>query len=74
MDQYVYTFPLPGKFKEAVSCNEDGSYTILIRDDLPREEQLRAYAHALRHIQGNDFEKDNVQEIEKDAHKGGAES
>lgn len=69
MIEYVYTIPLPGKFKEAVSCNEDGSYTILIRDDLPREEQLKAYAHALRHITGNDFEKENVQEIEKAAHE-----
>lgn len=68
MDEYVYTLPLPGAFREAVSYNEDGSYTILIRDDLPREEQLKAYAHAKRHIVGNDFEKDNVQEIEAAAH------
>lgn len=69
MEEYVYTIPLPGKFREAVSYNEDGSYTILIRDDLPRVEQLKAYAHAMRHITGNDFEKDNVQEIEKEAHE-----
>ena len=69
MDEYVYLLPLPGRCRESVTCNEDGSYTILIRDDLPRSEQLKAYAHAKRHIINMDFEKTNVQEVEKDAHK-----
>ena len=69
MEEYVYLLPLPGRCRESVTCNEDGSYTILIREDLPRSEQLKAYAHAKRHIINMDFEKTNVQEIEKDAHK-----
>lgn len=68
MDEYVYLIPLPGRIRETVSYNADGSHTILIREDLSREEQLKAYEHARRHIISNDFEKDNVQEIEKDAH------
>lgn len=68
MEEYVYLIPLPGGVRETVSYNEDGSHTILIREDLSREDQLKAYAHARRHIVNNDFEKDNVQEIEKIAH------
>lgn len=70
MEIYVYAVPLPGRVRETVSYNADGSHTILIREDLSREEQLKAYAHAKRHIENNDFEKENVQEIEKDAHDG----
>lgn len=68
MDEYVYLIPLPGRIRETVSYNADGSHTILIRDDLPREEQLKAYAHARRHIEEYDFEKADVQEIEAEAH------
>ena len=48
--------------------NEDGSYTILINAKLSDQGQLLAYEHALRHIINEDFEKENVQEIEADAH------
>lgn len=58
------------KANEMVSPNEDGSYTILINSRLSNEGQLRAYKHALEHIRNQDFEKDNVQEVEYAAHKG----
>lgn len=54
--------------KEAVVQNEDGSYTIFINSKLNYEQQIESYMHALKHITGNDFEKLNVQEIEKEAH------
>lgn len=65
---YVYLKPLPGFCREMVSPNDDGSYTIIVNSDLCREQQLEGYQHALRHIEGGDFQKSIVQEIEKDAH------
>lgn len=59
-------FPVPGK--EMVVQNEDGSYTVFLNSRLNWESQMSAYIHALRHITGHDFEKENVQEIEKKAH------
>ena len=53
---------------EAVTVNEDGSYTIFINARLNREQQIKSYYHAMKHIVGEDFEKKNVQEIEVLAH------
>ena len=70
MNTYVYTYPLPGILRESVTYNgADDSYTILISDNLCREQQLEAYDHALQHILNHDFEKESVQDIEEDAHK-----
>ena len=54
---------------EAVTINEDGSYSIFLDPALSYEMQHEKYEHALRHIQNHDFEKENVQEIEAQAHK-----
>lgn len=59
-------FPVPGR--EMVILNEDGSYTILLNSKLNWESQMNGYIHAMRHIFGEDFDKNNVQEIEKKAH------
>lgn len=67
--EYVYTFPLPGWCREAVTPNDDGSYTILINQDLSVEQQLKAYRHAMWHVTNKDFEREDVQEIEWRAHK-----
>lgn len=57
------------KGKEMVVPNEDGSYTILINSRLTYDSQLKAYEHAMRHINNNDFEKSDVQPIEYSAHE-----
>ena len=59
----------PNKGREMVVPNEDGSYTILINARLSDAERMAAYEHAMKHIVGNDFEKENVQEIESVSHK-----
>lgn len=48
--------------------NEDDSYTILINAKLSARGRIDAYNHALKHIENEDFEKNNVQEIESNAH------
>ena len=53
---------------EDVTKNEDGSYSIFLDPALSYEMQHEKYEHALRHIQNHDFEKENVQEIEAQAH------
>lgn len=48
--------------------NDDDSYTIFLNARLSKDSQLKSYYHALKHIIDDDFEKDNVQEIEAEAH------
>ena len=56
------------KTNEAVTENEDGSYTIFVNNNLCESKRMRAIHHAIKHIRGRDFEKADVQEIETDAH------
>ena len=50
--------------------NSDDSYTIFLNARLSRDSQLKYYFHAMEHIKKEDFEKENVQEIESEAHNG----
>ncbi len=69
IDYRVHFIKFPtGKVKESVVENEDGSFTIFIDDSLNREMQEEAFSHAMKHILGDDFTKDNVDVIELDAH------
>lgn len=63
----LITFPT-GKTKEAVTENEDGSYTIFIEEKLSQEERKNEFLHAMKHITGNDFSVDDIQKIEYEAH------
>lgn len=66
-DIYTYLIPLPDGINEVVlPCL--GGYTVYIDSRLTREKQVRSYYHALGHIVNQDFEKTDVQEIERDAH------
>ena len=53
---------------EQVIKNNDDSYTILLNARLSQERQLECYKHALLHINNEDFEKDNADEIECKTH------
>lgn len=67
----VVLLNLPTKTSEAVTENEDGSYTIIINSRFDREHQLQSYEHAMKHILDGDFdlEDGNVQEIEARQHE-----
>ena len=56
------------KVRETVVKNEDDSYTIFIESSLSREAQKNAFIHAMRHILGNDFTKEDIDKIEFEAH------
>lgn len=68
-DVNVVVINFPNAQREMVVQNEDGSYTILINSKLSHDGQLKAYNHAMEHINDNDFEKEDVQSIEAAAHK-----
>ncbi|MBS5389097.1 MAG: hypothetical protein KHY31_17235 [Clostridiales bacterium] len=57
------------KVNEAVTENEDGSYTIFVNNNLCESKRIRAIKHAIDHIENKDFGKENIQEIESEAHK-----
>ena len=65
---FVHIMDLPGSAEEAVTENEDGTYSIFIDAQLSPLGREKAYQHAIEHIKNGDFEKENVQEIELDAH------
>lgn len=59
---------MPPRIKSQITKNEDGSFSVFINAKLNYESRLKAYEHELRHIKQNDFDKENVQEIERNAH------
>ena len=67
-DIFVYLVKLPEGIDEVVLPCFDG-YTIYIDPSLSHSEQLKAYKHALHHINNHDFEKSDVQKIEYEAHR-----
>ncbi|MBO5068769.1 MAG: hypothetical protein J6C37_00160 [Roseburia sp.] len=69
IDYQIQMIQFPNsKVKESVVENEDGSYTIFIESSLSREQQQSAFIHAMQHILGEDFEKNDIERIERAAH------
>jgi len=70
-DVFVYLrSDLPDKVKELVTPCAEG-YTVYINAKLDNEHRMKAYEHALRHIESGDFDVDsvkNVQTIETSTH------
>lgn len=67
-DVFVYFVKMPAGMHEAVVPCLDG-YTVYIDSSLSGAEQLKAYVHAIRHIESSDWEKHDVNQIEADAHR-----
>lgn len=61
----VVKMPMPSQISEAVTPNDDGTYTVIINDRISETAARRAYAHALRHIGRNDFDACDVQAVER---------
>ena len=69
-DIFVYYAPFPWSVKEVVLPCIDG-YCIYLNKNIPREEQEKAYQHALRHIELGHFDMNcdkDVQQMEIEAH------
>ncbi len=67
-DVFVYFTKLPTCVREVVTPCADGCFTVYINDQLTYEQRILAYGHATQHIELNDFEGYDVQEIESRAH------
>ena len=67
-DVYIYIVDLPDRVDEMVTPCIDG-YTVYLNARLSYAGRVRAYLHAMRHIERNDFERANVQEIETETHE-----
>ena len=66
-DIYVYIVDMPTTAAEMIMpC--PGGYTIYLNAKLSYQERLKAYLHALGHVERNDWEKEDVQLIEAEAH------
>jgi len=57
------------KISEHLVKNDDDSYTIFLNARLNQESRLKSYCHALQHIKDNDFDKENANKVEFDAHR-----
>lgn len=57
------------KIPEQLVKNDDDSYTVFLNARLSQESRMKSYCHALKHIFNDDFKKENVQTIEKEAHQ-----
>ena len=66
---YVYIVDLPDRVDEMVTPCIDG-YTVYLNARLTYAGRVRAYHHAMRHIDRNDFEKEDIQKVEAEAHYG----
>lgn len=67
-DTYVYLIDMPPKISELVTPCECG-YTIYINAKLSYADRVKAYLHALNHIDRDDWNRDDVQQIEWESHK-----
>lgn len=65
----VQLLDMDTKVPEHLVKNSDDSYTIFLNARLSYESRLKSYYHALRHIQDDDFFREDVQEIEQNSHK-----
>ena len=53
---------------ETICKNADDSFTVFINSRWSSEMQKRCFCHALDHIRNNDWEKNDVNQIEKERH------
>lgn len=56
------------KIPEQLVKNDDDSYTIFLNARLTQESRVKSYIHDLKHIEENDFFKENADKIEFDTH------
>lgn len=67
-DIFVYLVDLPPKVAEMITPCENG-FTIYLNARLSYQDRIKAYMHAMRHVERNDWDKTEVQQIEYESHK-----
>lgn len=56
------------KIGESIHKNAEGGYTVFLNSRWSSEMQRKCFEHALSHVLHNDWEKDDVNSIEKERH------
>ena len=70
MDMFTTRFmEMPTKIRAFTVRDADFDYTICINSRISYEQQLEAYKHELKHINHGDFDNDDVQQVEAEAHR-----
>ena len=70
MDYFVRLVDMPPKVRSFVRESDDGcSATIIVNSRLSYEAQLLRYRHEIDHLGNNDFEEEDVDQIEQEAHE-----
>ena len=64
----VRLMDLPPRIRGFV-VERDGEQIIVLNARLNREQNMKTFLHEKKHIENNDFEKDDVNQIEADAHR-----
>lgn len=67
-DVFVRCVDTPDRVHEFVVPGADG-YNIYIDEKLDEDSRIKAYHHAMHHIENGDFNRRDVQEIESRAHR-----
>lgn len=65
---FTYIIDLPDGINEAVMACAEG-YTVYIDESLDAMGRKKAFLHAMKHIDKNDFFRSDVQSIEAEAHR-----
>lgn len=65
---FIQVIDMDTMVHEQVISNADGSYTILLNSRLSHFDNVSGYYHAMYHINHNDFERSDVNNIELEAH------
>lgn len=69
---YVRLVKLPNRVKGFTRKNQDDSYTVILNENMCREQQEAAYWHEVSHIDSDDFySEDYADIIEKIKHSRG---
>lgn len=68
------TADLPQEVKGAIMQDGSGAYHIAVQQGLQSRQKAETLAHELLHILENDFDRHNVAEIEKRAHRTAQET
>lgn len=65
---YTQVIDMDTSITEQVIKNSDDTYTIFLNARLSWERIMLGYYHALKHIQNEDFDKQNADDIEYKTH------
>lgn len=67
-DINIQLLDMDTKIPEHLIKNDDDSYTVFLNARLSQESRVKSYYHALQHIANDDFEKEDIQVIERQGH------